>query len=930
MILTNYKTCGDVVIKMTDAIPTVNNVVPLIPVVPPSPRGTGVSASPSTRRTPTLLRGPITPTAPMGAPSTISQMTPTLRMPNIAITRPLTSPVTIHRSASNVSSAITIPSKIGDFGSLSRDSTQRSPVNITGRTETTSTGNRSASGIKDSAVDRTQFDLVAGIVRIPTSPPRVAPPTVTTAPTALSVINTAVNSEIATNAAVVTPPPDPLIKRENLVPIANRPLSPRDTTTITLHGVPLDRNTITPIAIDTDSDDDDDDDVVTTDRPEIIANITGRAPVNIPTAEETSTADTTDGTIRSMLSGPLMATPPLMSIETDVVIRPASPTTQVNIPISQALPTLTPISPATNGDSIISPAPPVALLSRTTVSSQPIQPPIANRPPTGRGRQPIPINSQPTPIQPAPTTVHSPPTAVHSSPTALHSPPTAVHSPSPVVHSPSSVVHSPSSVVHSPSPVVHSPSPVVHSPSPVVHSPSPVVHSPVVHSPVVHSPPAAVHSPPTPAAVQSPPAPTQIRQPVTAIHQPILVAAGTPSTFSPAVRQPVALSTQPTLARPTNIRSPTQPAGSVLPAVRQPVPLNAQTTMPPGVRQPVPISSTNPTPPTAPTSATPVTAPVQPRPTAQSTGATGNSNGRSIKPEDTQPLPNNPLIHSPAPTLPPPIVPNYSGMSPEEQAQHRANFRTRFGILRGAWPNYHIPDVPDDLPLEQVHAQYDIYVRHIHISRDVDQYKVYLVIMWLLIELFCIKIGLNVGGYTMAQMRSMNKYERLLIELGETNYKSAAADAASVQSNWPVEVRIFFMSLVNAITFIIIKMLASYIGEGMATTIIDGLASYLSGAPPQPGQVLFGGPAQPQAQPGVQGTAPGGNPLPQMGGPFGNIDIASMIGNLGSMFLRGQGPLAGGGGAANAVASTNTGAAQTAHHGPQTPTTPRFLPAYDE
>ena len=302
----------------------------------------------------------------------------------------------------------------------------------------------------------------------------------------------------------------------------------------------------------------------------------------------------------------------------------------------------------------------------------------------------------------------------------------------------------------------------------------------------------------------------------------------------------------------------------------------------------------------------------------QTEGKGQEGGGESLQGDESTPVPG-------AAVLPAPIVPNYSSMTPEEQAQHRANFRTRFGILRNAWPNYHIPDVPDDVPLEQVHAQYDIYVRHIHISQDVDQYKVYLVIMWLLIELFCTKIGLNIGGYTVAQMRSMNKYERLLIELGENSYKSSvAAGGVGAQSSWPVEVRIFFMALVNAVTFIIIKMLAGYIGEGMATTIVDGLSSYLSGAPPQPGQVLFGGPqgSAPDGRPQPQGPLPGGQPVPEMSGPFGGLDVTSLIANLGSMFIRGQGP-----GAAAAPPAQPSPSPSVI---PQGPTTPRFRPAYEE
>lgn len=307
-------------------------------------------------------------------------------------------------------------------------------------------------------------------------------------------------------------------------------------------------------------------------------------------------------------------------------------------------------------------------------------------------------------------------------------------------------------------------------------------------------------------------------------------------------------------------------------------------------------------------------------------GVDGNNNDLQMVPNSNDnlvqgtgdPIRNNIVA------LPKPNVPRYSEMAPEEQAQYRAQFRTKFGILRDAWPNYRIPDIVDTMPLEQVHAEYDVYVRHIYINRDVDKYRVYLVIMWLLIELCCNKLGLNIGGYTVSQMRSMPKYEQLLIELGETNYKTYESEGGS-SAPWPVEIRIFFMALVNAVTFIVIKMLASYtqIGENMATTIIDGLTTYLAGGTPQPGQLLFGGPA-PNPAGTTTTTVPGGVDTPPLTapGPFGGIDIASLLGNLGTMFLQNR-------------TSTTTPApapAPMAHPagGPQTPTASRFRPLYDD
>ena len=188
----------------------------------------------------------------------------------------------------------------------------------------------------------------------------------------------------------------------------------------------------------------------------------------------------------------------------------------------------------------------------------------------------------------------------------------------------------------------------------------------------------------------------------------------------------------------------------------------------------------------------------------------------------------------------------------------------------------------------------------------------------MIIELFCTKIGLNIGGYCISQMQSMNKYERLLIELGETNYRTAAVEIAA-QSSWPVEIRLFFMALVNAVTFIIIKMLANYIGETTATTIVNGLTSYLSGTPPNPGQVLFGGPTTSS----TNNAIPGGAPVPQTSGPFGGLDVASLLGNLGSMFIRGQAPT-------TTAAIHPAPIAQTATAAPIPSATSRFLPIYAE
>jgi hypothetical protein len=181
-------------------------------------------------------------------------------------------------------------------------------------------------------------------------------------------------------------------------------------------------------------------------------------------------------------------------------------------------------------------------------------------------------------------------------------------------------------------------------------------------------------------------------------------------------------------------------------------------------------------------------------------------------------------------------IPDYDSMTEEEQARRRRKFKAQFLILHDTWGN-NIPEIDKNMSLYELHELYETYIKNIHIKDSSGKYKVYLIIMWLIIELACTKMGLHIQGYTMSQFKSMNKYERLLLELGEKNYKTSHSE----MSDWPVEMNILFMALVNAVTFIVIKMLSEYINPDMAEKIINMMTSFLSGDVPQPGHVLFGG-----------------------------------------------------------------------------------------
>ncbi len=180
------------------------------------------------------------------------------------------------------------------------------------------------------------------------------------------------------------------------------------------------------------------------------------------------------------------------------------------------------------------------------------------------------------------------------------------------------------------------------------------------------------------------------------------------------------------------------------------------------------------------------------------------------------------------PMMPLPIKPlDYSDptamYTPEQDAKIRADFRVKFSILREHSPNMIIPEPPETMPIYLINAAYLEYIKKIHVESSVEQNKSYLLIIWLLIEVFgCKMCNLPCAGFTSSQFKYVNKYEMLLIELGEKSYNASAG------SSWPIEVRIFFMAAMNAVIFVLVKMLSDYIGtDQMGEQLRDSISEWL-------------------------------------------------------------------------------------------------------
>jgi len=233
-------------------------------------------------------------------------------------------------------------------------------------------------------------------------------------------------------------------------------------------------------------------------------------------------------------------------------------------------------------------------------------------------------------------------------------------------------------------------------------------------------------------------------------------------------------------------------------------------------------------------------------------------------------------------------VPDYSNMSEAEKESIRTRIKINFQSIAANFPVYGITpaDYSDDTPLEVLYVRYENYVRNIRIRREMESYKIYLVIGWLLTQCFLKKMNLPIDGYIVNQIRMMSSYDRMLEELAETNYVQAQAAIASGEDNaqWSALWRIAFVSLFHALVLVVVNFFASVLGANAAQSITTSIVNYLTDAVGANPSVTEGarGAQAPQAAPtssgleGLLGGSGGLGSLMQTLSPF-----LGLLGNLG-------------------------------------------------
>ena len=133
----------------------------------------------------------------------------------------------------------------------------------------------------------------------------------------------------------------------------------------------------------------------------------------------------------------------------------------------------------------------------------------------------------------------------------------------------------------------------------------------------------------------------------------------------------------------------------------------------------------------------------------------------------------------------------------------------KFELLKKSYTGADVPEFSIHSDYKTMTRTYENCVKRLSLDSTVDSYKQYLIYGFLAVELglsYFFKFDMN--GFTKHQIMNMNSYDKLLIELGEKSYVPGDSD-------WPVELRLLLLIIVNAAFFLGGKLLQNKTGSNI-------------------------------------------------------------------------------------------------------------------
>lgn len=154
----------------------------------------------------------------------------------------------------------------------------------------------------------------------------------------------------------------------------------------------------------------------------------------------------------------------------------------------------------------------------------------------------------------------------------------------------------------------------------------------------------------------------------------------------------------------------------------------------------------------------------------------------------------------------------------KDEEDKKRELMFKFELLKKSYSTAQnvIPEYTIHSDIKEMSKTYDMTVKKLSVDSNVENYKTYLTGGFMVVEYaFGNFLGFDMQGFTQQQIVNMSSYEKLLIELGEKSYVPEGSD-------WPVEIRLLFIIMINAGIFIVSKMIMKRTGANILN-MVNGL-----------------------------------------------------------------------------------------------------------